>query len=573
MQENKSYKGIVYQIYPRSFADSNSDGIGDLEGIRRKIPYIASLGVNIVWLNPVYRSPNKDNGYDISDYFDIMDEFGTLADFERMLADFHASGIRVVMDLVVNHCSSESAWFRSARSSKDSPFRSFFIWKKSEGGPPNNWKSFFGGSAWELVGDEYYLHLFHKNQPDLNWENEGLRKEIYRIIRYWFEKGVDGFRMDAITMISKDPSFRDLRRSESPYSPSAPFLNGPRLIEFLREMEAEAFDKYKPIKFGECPGVVLDNCLDYLGGEKPLFDLLFMGDIVDQDRSPTNKFLRLPFDLPRFKRSIAQWQNHLHGKGGNSFYLMNHDQPRSVSRFGDDRAFRVESGRALMMLQLSLEGTPFIYQGEEIGMTNAHFNDISMYRDVETLNYYEERAFQGANPEETMAQIMEMSRDNSRTPMQWTSEKNAGFSDGSPWIAVNQNYPTINVEAAEHDPDSILAFTRRMTKFRTAHSALVEGKMTLLASEAVDFFAFLMVADRETLLVMINFSGKERPIVKCGERILISTHTRDVGALPCSSLLPWEGRIVAIGHGGGAFKLLAEEFDSFENALSKGRKQ
>jgi Glycosidases len=565
MLEHRSYEGVVYQIYPRSFMDSNGDGIGDLEGIRRKIPYIASLGVDTVWLNPVYRSPNKDNGYDISDYRDVMEEFGRLADFDRMLAGFHAAGIRVVMDLVVNHCSSESAWFKSARSSKDSPFRDFFIWKKGADGPPNNWKSFFGGSAWEPVGGEYYLHLFHKGQPDLNWENEALRKEIYAIIRFWLERGVDGFRMDAITMISKDPSYRDLGPDESPYSPSAPFLNGPRLAEFLREMEAEAFAGREPIRFGECPGVVLDNCLDYLGGERPIFDLLFMGDIVDQDRSPTNKFLRLPFDLRRFKRSIAMWQNHLHGRGGNSFYLMNHDQPRSLSRFGDDRDFRVESGRALMMLQLSLEGTPFIYQGEEIGMTNARFGDISMYRDIETLNYYQERAAQGADPRETMAQIMEMSRDNSRTPMQWTAGRNAGFSEGEPWIPLNEDYRAVNVEAAERDPDSILAFSRRMIAFRKAHPTLVRGDFTLLAPESDDLFAFLRAEVGDPLLALVNFSGRTRPIARCGGRVLISTHALRPDALPRDALMPWEGRIMGLDVGGNGFESSLVDFDRFED--------
>jgi oligo-1,6-glucosidase len=543
-------EGVVYQIYPRSFKDSNGDGIGDLAGIAEKADYIASLGVDIVWLNPVYRSPNKDNGYDISDYEDVMEEFGTLADFDRLLAALHERGIRLIMDLVVNHSSDEHPWFKESRSSKSSPKRDWYVWRPGrDGGPPNNWRSCFGGSAWELdpASGEYYLHLFDPGQPDLNWENSELRRTIYAMMRRWFERGIDGFRMDVVTLFSKDQSFRDLEPGEGMFSPSAPYVYGPRLHEFIREMRREAIDGFDVMTVGEAPGSNLENALELVGEGRGELDMLFQFELMGVDHTDGDKWRQRPIDLVEMKGIVERWQLGLAGRAWNSNYLMNHDQPRSVSRFGDGGRFRAESAKALLLLNLSLGGTPYIYQGEELGMANAAFPSISDYRDVDTLNFHREALSSGMSEAEAMRSIRYMSRDNARTPMQWSSEANAGFSSASPWIGVNPDYVSVNARAQESDPLSALGFARAMIRFRKAHPALVYGSFQLLERDDPRLFAFEREFEGERLLVEVNFSGETvRSVGPAGcSAALIGSHGPSGGGAP-GELAPWEARVLAL---------------------------
>jgi oligo-1,6-glucosidase len=540
--------------------DSNGDGIGDLAGIAAKADYIASLGVDIVWLNPVYRSPNKDNGYDISDYEDIMEEFGTMADWSRLVAALHARGIRLLMDLVVNHSSDEHPWFRESRSSKDSPKRDWYIWRPArKGGPPNNWKACFTGSAWErdpATGD-YYLHLFDPGQPDLNWENPELRKAIYAMMRRWFERGVDGFRMDVVTLFSKDPSYRDLAPEEGMFAPTAPYVYGPRLHEFIREMRREALEGFDVMTVGEAPGSTVEKALELVGEDRGELDMLFQFELMGIDHSEGDKWRQKPIDLVEFKRIIERWQRGLAGRGWNSNYLMNHDQPRSLSRFGDDGRFRGESAKALILLNLSLGGTPYIYQGEELGMANVAFPSIADYRDVDTLNYYKEALAAGLSVAEALRSIHYMSRDNARTPFQWSSGPNAGFSAARPWIGVNPDHVRVNAEAEEADPSSVLRFTRAMIAFRKAHPVLVYGSFELLAAGDPRLFAFVREGEGakkgERLLVEINMSGvsTEGSARGSGATILFSNQgpavpTSKIGAPTPAVLAPWEARISAL---------------------------
>lgn len=546
-------EGVVYQVYPRSFMDSNGDGIGDLAGIASKADYIAALGVDIVWLNPVYRSPNKDNGYDISDYEDVMEEFGTLADLDRLVAALHERGIRVVMDLVVNHSSDEHPWFRESRSSKDSPKRDWYIWKPARaGGPPNNWKACFGGGAWEFDPStgEYYLHLFDPGQPDLNWENPEVRKAVYAMMRRWFERGIDGFRMDVVTLFSKDPSYRDLAPGEGMFSSTSPYVYGPRIHEFIREMRREALDGFDVMTVGEAPGSTVENAIELVGEGRGELDMLFQFEMMGVDHTDGDKWRQRPIDLVEMKRIIERWQLGLAGKAWNSNYLMNHDQPRSVSRFGDDGRYRSESAKALLLLNLSLGGTPYIYQGEELGMANVAFPSIDDYRDVETLNYYREALAAGRSHAEAMRSIHYMSRDNARTPMQWSSGPNAGFSSARqarPWIGLNPDYASVNAEAQEADPGSTLAFARTIIRFRKERKCLVYGSFELLAREDRRLFAFVREGEGERLLVEINMSGETvRSVAPSAEATVLIANRGNAGGRPRDVLEPWEARIVAI---------------------------
>lgn len=554
-------EGIVYQIYPRSFMDSNGDGVGDLRGILSRLDYIASLGVDIVWLNPVYASPNRDNGYDISDYEGIMEEFGSLADFDALLEGFHARGIKVVMDLVVNHSSSDHPWFVESRSSRTSPKRDWYIWKPDlagpgvAGAPPNDWKACFTGSAWEFdqASGEYYLHLFAPEQPDLNWENPEVRKAVYAMMRRWFERGIDGFRMDVITLLSKDPSYRNLLPGEGMFSPTAPYVYGPRLHDYIREMRREALSGFDIMTVGEAPGTTVDKAVELVGEDRGELDMLFQFELMGIDHTDGDKWRQRPIELPEMKRIVERWQLGLQGRAWNSNYLMNHDQPRSVSRFGDDVAHRVDSSKALLALTLCLAGTPYIYQGEEIGMTNVAFPSIEDYRDLDSLNYWKEALAAGEDPARVLSSIHYMSRDNARTPMQWEAGANAGFSRGSPWIKVNPNYVSVNVGAAEADPDSVLHFTRRMIRFRKDHLALVYGSFSLLAREDPRLFAFLREGEGERLLVEINMSGEAvegSAEGRSATTLLASRGPGDVASLAGAAILrplgPWEARISAL---------------------------
>jgi oligo-1,6-glucosidase len=427
-------ESVVYQIYPRSFKDGNGDGIGDLRGIIQKLDYLKELGVNVVWLSPVYKSPNDDNGYDISDYQDIMEEFGTLADWDEMLEEMHRREIKLVMDLVVNHTSDEHPWFVESRKSKDNPYRDYYIWRPGKNGrEPNNWESFFSGSAWQYdaATDEYFLHLFSKKQPDLNWENPKVREEVFAMMHWWLKRGIDGFRMDVINMISKVPGLPDapvLNNTRYQFG-GQHFLNGPRLREFLLEMKQKVLSKYDILTVGETPGVTTQHGIDITSEENGPLNMLFQFEHMDLDKVPSgSKWDFKALNLLDFKRVMTRWQKDLEGKGWNSLYLSNHDQPRALSRFGDDGLYRVESAKMLATFLHMLQGTPYVYQGEEIGMTNVKFESIADYRDIETVNMYKERVEErGIDPQVVLAGIHAKSRDNARTPVQWNASNHAGF--------------------------------------------------------------------------------------------------------------------------------------------------
>ncbi|MEQ8546775.1 MAG: alpha-glucosidase [Cyclobacteriaceae bacterium] len=501
-------EGIVYQIYPRSFNDSNGDGIGDIAGIIEKLDYIKSLGVDIIWLCPVYSSPNDDNGYDISDYRQIMTEFGTMADFDLLLSEMKKRELKLVMDLVVNHTSDEHAWFVESRSSKDNPKRDYYIWKKGvNGGPPNNWQSFFGGDAWryDAQTDEYFLRLFTSKQPDLNWENEEVRKEVYDIMKFWLDKGIDGFRMDVISLISKR-GYDDTPYKEFNTTIQKVYANGTRVHEFLQEMNREVISKYDMLTVGEGPGIAVENGLDYVQADRKELNMIFHFDHMFIDHGPGGKFDYRPYDLVTFKKVFSRWEKELAGKGWNSIFLGNHDFPRIVSRFGDDEAYWKESAKALALLLHSLRGTTYIYQGDEIGMTNVAFPSIEDYRDIETHNVYKEVAAENGNLKALMNQIHIQGRDNARTPIQWSTQQYAGFTTGEPWIKLNPNFDQINVASQENDADSILNFYRKVVALRKKHLTLVYGEHTDIALDHKQIFAYWRHDDTNAYLVLFNMS-------------------------------------------------------------------
>jgi oligo-1,6-glucosidase len=551
-------EGVVYQIYPRSFQDSNGDGIGDLRGIIDRLDYLKALGVDIVWLSPVYESPNDDNGYDISDYQAIMAEFGTMADFDALLEGLHARGIRLVMDLVVNHTSDEHPWFVESRSAKDSPKRDWYVWRpaRPDGSPPNNWLSFFSGSTWEWdeATGEYYLHLFSKKQPDLNWENPAVREAVHAMMRWWLDKGIDGFRMDVINLISKVPGLPDAPVTvDGPWQPAFEhFVQGPRLVEFLAEMKREVLGRYDIITVGEAPLATVEHGIALTHGETGSLNMLFQFAHMDVDRDPVtrSKWTRDDWSLVELKQAMTSWQQGLEGQGWNSLYLANHDQPRPVSRFGDDGRYRVESAKLLATYLHLLQGTPYIYQGEEIGMTNVAFASIEDYRDIETLNMHREAMARGLDEGRVMAMIRKKSRDNARTPMQWSAGPNAGFTTGTPWIGVNPNHDAINVEAAMADPDSVFHHYRRLIDLRKALPVVVHGRYVPLLDEHATIAAYLRVLGDDRLLVVCNFSGEPTPLSLPDEvaftsaDLLIANYPVDLADdLRRLTLRPWEARV------------------------------
>ncbi len=509
-------ESVVYQIYPRSFQDSNGDGIGDLQGIISRLDYLELLGINVVWLCPVYQSPNDDNGYDISNYQSIMNEFGTLADWEELLAGLHARGMKLIMDLVVNHSSDEHAWFAESRKSPDSPYRDYYIWRAGKDGhEPNNWGSFFSGPAWEYDAQtgEYFLHLFSRKQPDLNWDNPKLRQEIYDMMTWWLDKGIDGFRMDVINLISKVPELpnvgKDQEDGERTYHFGGEyFVNGPRVHEYIQEMNREVLSKYDIMTVGEAIGVTPEEAALYVGEDRNELHMLFHFELMEVDSGPGGKWDVQPWKLADIKSIFSKWQTALHGKGWNSLYLNNHDQPRMLSRFGDDKHYPKESAKMLATLLHTLQGTPYIYQGEEIGMTNVKFDSISDYKDIEILNMYKEYLAAGHAEEEIMNSIYVKGRDNGRTPMQWSAEPQAGFTTDTPWLAVNPNYTEINAEQALADPDSIFHYYKKLIELRKSHDIFVYGDYTILAEEHEQVYAYLRTLGEERLLVMLNFFGR-----------------------------------------------------------------
>lgn len=547
-------RAVVYQVYPRSFYDSNGDGIGDLNGVREKLDYIRRLGVDVIWLNPIYKSPNDDNGYDISDYRAIMDEFGTMEDFDRLLAEAHEKGLRIVMDLVVNHSSDEHPWFIESRSSVDSPYRDYYIWREGkDGNPPNNWGASFRGSAWERCEETgmYYLHTFSKKQPDLNWENEKVRGEVYDLMRFWLDKGIDGFRMDVINYISKTPQMPDGPMMNRLYGNFRPYcLNGPRVHEYLKEMNREVLSHYDVMTVGETPGVSVEQAQRYTGPDEHELNMVFQFAHMNLDADENGKWNLSRVPLDGLRRVLSDWQTGLHGRGWNSLYLNNHDQPRMVSRFGDDstEALRSASAKMLGVLMHMMQGTPYVYQGEELGMTNVAFPDISDYRDIDTLNAWREMTGElGVDPEHMMACIHRRSRDNARTPMQWSAAPNAGFTTGTPWIGVNPNYVTINAEAQEDDPDSVLHFYRRLIALRKELPIITEGDYTLLLDDHPQIFAYARSWQGQRLYAICSFSaqtlGAPEILPYCGGRLLLGNYAPGGDA---QTLRPYEARVYLV---------------------------
>jgi len=513
MEKVKWKEAVVYQIYPRSFKDSNGDGIGDLRGIIEKLDYLKELGVDVVWLSPVYKSPNDDNGYDISDYRAIMDEFGTMEDWEALRDGLHARGIKLIMDLVVNHSSDEHAWFVASRSSKDNPYRDYYWWRpgKPDGREPNNWLSFFGGSAWQYdeTTGEYYLHLFSRKQPDLNWENPKVRREVYDMMRWWLDRGVDGFRMDVINCISKVEGLPDAGSERYGWGGQF-FMDGPRVHEFLQEMHREVLRHYDVMTVGETPGVTLEEARKYTDPARNELNMVFQFEHMDVDSGPGGKWDIRPWNLVELKKILNKWQLGMQGVGWNSLYLNNHDQPRLVSRFGDEGKYRKESAKMLATMLHTMQGTPYIYQGEEIGMTNVRFPSIDDYKDIETLNMYRERVIEGGEDQgKVLKAIHAKGRDNARTPMQWDDSPQAGFTTGEPWIKVNPNYTEINVKEAMADPDSIFHYYRKLIALRKQNEIMVYGEFVPLMEEHPQIYAYMRVLGEERWLVLLNFLGTE----------------------------------------------------------------
>lgn len=515
MEKDWWKKSVVYQIYPRSFCDSDGDGIGDLNGITGKLDYLKELGADVIWLSPVYESPNDDNGYDISDYQAVMKDFGTMADFDRMLEEIHARGMKLVMDLVVNHTSDEHPWFQESRKGKDNLYRDYYIWKKpKEGKEPNNWGSCFGGPAWEYEesSGEYYLHLFSVKQPDLNWENPQVRREVYRMMNWWLDKGVDGFRMDVISLISKDPDFPDGPAGITGYAAFNYCANGPRVHEYLQEMRREVLDGRDTITVGECSGVTLEEALKYASCDGKELSMVFQFEHVDLDFDEKgNKWTDRKCRLTELKEVLSRWQTGLYGRAWNSLFWCNHDQPRVVSRFGNDSPeYREVSAKMLAVCLHMMQGTPYIYQGEELGMTNVPFKGIADFRDLDSINAYWELTGKGIFKEEEMLRFLRYkSRDNARTPMQWDDSPNAGFTEGEPWIMVNPNYGEINAADQSGREDSVFSFYKELVKLRKEKPVIVNGEYRLLDPESEDVFVYERSFHEEHLLVVCSFAEKE----------------------------------------------------------------
>ena len=517
--EKKWWKeSVVYQIYPKSFKDSNGDGVGDIRGIIQKLDYLKELGVNVLWISPMLESPQDDNGYDISDYRRIYEEYGTMEDYEELLCEAHKRSIRILMDLVVNHTSDEHNWFIESRKSKDNPYRDYYIWKDPVNGKePNNWGGAFGGSAWEYDPQTqmYYLHLFSKKQPDLNWENEKVRQEVYDMMKFWCEKGIDGFRMDVISMISKDQRFPNGEMNNGLYGDFGPYcVHGPRIHEFLQEMNREVLSKYDIMTVGETAGVTIEEAQKYAGEDRNELNMVFQFEHVESGCGDYGKWTTQKYDFKEFKNIMIKWQEKLQGKAWNSLFLGNHDQPRSVSRFGNDNpVYRETSAKMLATCIHMMQGTPYVYQGEELGMTNIYFDKLEDYRDIESINYFEEFTESGLmTPEHMMKCLMLRSRDNARTPMQWDDSKQAGFTEGEPWIKVNPNYKKINAAQQLEDPDSVFHYYQKLIRLRKEKDIIVYGEFEPLYREDEQIFAYTRKQDQEKLLTVCNFSDKNAEV-------------------------------------------------------------
>lgn len=537
--EKKWWKeSVVYQIYPKSFKDSNGDGIGDIKGIIEKLDYLKELGVNVLWISPMLESPQDDNGYDISDYRRIYEDYGTMEDYEEMLSEAHKRDIKVLMDLVVNHTSDEHNWFIESRKSKDNPYRDYYIWKDPVNGKePNNWGGVFGGSAWEY--DEktqmYYLHLFSKKQPDLNWENEKVRREVYDMMTFWCEKGIDGFRMDVISMISKNQAFPDGEVKNGLYGDFNPYcVHGPRIHEFLQEMNKEVLSRYDIMTVGETSGVTIEEAQKYAGEDRNELNMVFQFEHVEDACGDHGKWTTAKFNFRDFKKTMIKWQEELQGKAWSSLFLGNHDQPRSVSRFGNDNpAYRETSAKMLATCLHMMQGTPYVYQGEELGMTNAYFDKLEDYRDIESINFFTELTEAGImTPEYMMKCLMLRSRDNARTPMQWNDSAQGGFTSGEPWIRINSNYKEINAAQQLGDPASVFHYYQKLIRLRKEKEIIVYGSFEALCRDDDKIFAYTRKLDQKKLLTVCNFSNQdaemEIPEEFAGAQCLITNLGRTV---------------------------------------------
>ena len=547
-------ESVVYQIYPRSFCDSNGDGIGDLNGITSKFDYLKELGIDVIWLSPVYKSPNDDNGYDISDYQAIMDEFGTMEDFDRMLAAAHERGIKIMMDLVVNHTSDEHKWFIESRKSTDNPYRDYYIWRpaKEDGSLPNNWGSCFSGPAWEYdkTTDMYFLHLFSKKQPDLNWDNPVVRQEVFDMMNWWLDKGIDGFRMDVISLISKRPGLPDGTLGLNGYATFDIAANGPHVHEYLQEMRQKALNNADIITVGECAGVTLEEAKKYARSDEKELNMVFQFEHMDVDGDEkAGKWTTKKMDLRDMKKILTRWQKGLQDVAWNSLYWENHDQPRSVSRFGNDSDdYREISAKMLATCLHMMQGTPYVYQGEELGMTNCPFNTLENFRDLESINAFHELTEQGKKTEEEMlAAISYKGRDNARTPMQWDDSAYAGFSTAEPWIMVNPNYTKINAKDQVSREDSVFKYYQKLIKLRHESDLIVYGTYDLILDDDKDIYAYTRTLEDEKLVVYCNFSANTREVEVPAEftdgKILISNYT-DAKADKKITLRPYEAVVI-----------------------------
>ena len=554
MEKRLWKESVVYQIYPRSFCDSNGDGIGDLNGITGKLDYLKELGIDVIWLSPVYKSPNDDNGYDISDYQAIMDEFGTMEDFDRMLATAHEKGIKIMMDLVVNHTSDEHKWFIESRKSTDNPYRDYYIWRpaKEDGSLPNNWGSCFSGPAWEYdkTTDMYFLHLFSKKQPDLNWDNPAVRQDVFDMMNWWLKKGVDGFRMDVISLISKEPGLPDKEPGINGYATFNVSANGPHVHEYLQEMRQKALNNADTITVGECSGVTLEEAKKYARSDEKELNMVFQFEHMDVDSDEkAGKWTTRKMDLRDLKKILTRWQKGLQDIAWNSLYWENHDQPRSVSRFGNDSdEYREISAKMLATCIHMMQGTPYVYQGEELGMTNCPFNTLDNFRDLESINAFHELTEQGKMTEEDMmAAIGYKGRDNARTPMQWDDSAYAGFSTANPWIMVNPNYTKINAKDQINREDSVFKYYQKLIKLRHESELIVYGTYDLILDDDKDIYAYIRTLGDEKLIVYCNFSENTREVELPEEftngKVLISNYS-DAKVNHKITLRPYEAIVI-----------------------------
>ncbi|ATD55719.1 glycoside hydrolase family 13 protein [Clostridium chauvoei] len=546
-------EAIGYQIYPRSFMDSNEDGIGDIPGIISKLDYLNDLGIDVIWVCPFYKSPNDDNGYDISDYKEIMSDFGTMNDFDNLLREVHNRGMKLIVDLVVNHTSDEHPWFIESRSSKNNPKRDWYIWREGKDGrEPNNWESIFKGSVWELdkKTEEYYLHLFTKRQPDLNWENEEVRNEIYNMINWWLDKGIDGFRVDAISHIKKEPGLKDMPNpnNEKYVSSFDKHMNVEGVQAFLKELKENTFDKYDIMTVGEANGVSSKNAEEWVGEKEGKFSMVFQFEHLDLWNNANDE----KFDVRECKKVLSSWQNSLENDGWNALFIENHDITRAVSSWGNDKEYWKESSKALGLMYFMQKGTPFIYQGQEIGMTNVNFKSVDEYNDIKGINDFKKNLSNGMDKEKAFKIMAVTSRDNARTPMQWDATQNAGFTKGTPWINVADNYNYINVEKELKSEDSILNFYKKMIKLKKESLTLTYGKYELILADDENIYAYERILEEEKYIIITNLSEKNvkysynKAILNSSKLLLSNYNVQEHGDITECDLRPYEARLYKV---------------------------